>query len=65
MFFEAMEDVLPGLKIVVDNGNGVQNMLPLEPFSSESEKEDETVSQSQNQGTQQSSANGQSENTEG
>lgn len=65
MYFEAMEDVLPGLKIVVDNGNGVQKMLPLEPFSSESENEDEAVSQSQNQGTQQSSDNGQSENTEG
>ena len=24
MFYEAMEDVLPGMKIVIDNGDGVQ-----------------------------------------
>ena len=33
MYYEAMEDVLPGMKIVVDSGNGVQKLLPLEPFS--------------------------------
>lgn len=33
MFYEAMEDVLPDLKIIVDNGNGTQKLLPLEPFS--------------------------------
>ncbi len=38
MYFEAMEDVLPGLKVVIDSGNGVQKMLPLEPFSQASEK---------------------------
>ncbi|MBS6194606.1 MAG: FtsH protease activity modulator HflK [Clostridiales bacterium] len=35
MYFEAMEEVLPGLKVVIDNGNGVQKLLPLEPFSEE------------------------------
>lgn len=33
MYYEAMEDVLPGLKVVIDNGNGVQKVLPLEPFA--------------------------------
>lgn len=65
MYYEAMEDVLPGLKIVVDNGNGVQKMLPLEPFSSTNEQEGEAASPSQNQVTQQPSANNQPENTEG
>lgn len=37
MYFEAMEDVLPNLKIIVDSGNGVQKMLPLEPFSTNQE----------------------------
>lgn len=32
MFFETMEDVLPELKIIIDSGNGVQKMLPLESF---------------------------------
>ena len=33
MYYEAMEEVLPGLKIVVDNGSGVEKVLPLEPFT--------------------------------
>lgn len=33
MFYEAMEDVLPGLKVVIDEGNGVQKVLPLDSFS--------------------------------
>ena len=32
MFYEAMEEVLPGLKIIIDDGN-TQTMLPLESFS--------------------------------
>lgn len=35
MFYEAMEDVLPGLKIIVDNGSGTQKVLPLESFINE------------------------------
>lgn len=31
MFYEAMEDVLPSLKVIIDNGNGdVQKLLPLD-----------------------------------
>ncbi len=34
MFFEAMEDILPGLTIIIDGGNGsVQKLLPLDSFS--------------------------------
>jgi modulator of FtsH protease HflK len=32
MFYEAMEDILPELDIVIDSSNGVQKLLPLEPF---------------------------------
>ena len=34
MFYEAMEDILPGLKIIIDNGDGTTSkMLPIESFS--------------------------------
>lgn len=33
MFYEAMEDVLPNLKIIVDSGNGTQKVLPLDSFT--------------------------------
>lgn len=33
MFFEAMEDVLPGLKVIIDDGNGVEKILPLDTFA--------------------------------
>lgn len=35
MFYETMEEVLPDLELVIDssNGDGVQKLLPLEPFS--------------------------------
>lgn len=33
MFYEAMEDILPDMKIIIDSGNGTQKMLPLESFS--------------------------------
>jgi modulator of FtsH protease HflK len=35
MFYEAMEDVLPDMKIIIDSGDGVQKLLPIEPFSGE------------------------------
>ena len=33
--YEAMEDVLPDMKVIIEGGNGsqVQQLLPLEPFS--------------------------------
>lgn len=33
MFYETMEELLPDLKVIIDNGSGTQTMLPLEPFS--------------------------------
>ena len=33
MFYETMEDLLPSLKVIIDNGSGTQTMLPLEPFA--------------------------------
>ena len=36
MFYEAMEDVLPGLKVIIQSGDGeLQTMLPLESFVEE------------------------------
>ena len=32
LFYEAMEELLPGVKVVVDNGN-TQTVLPLEQFA--------------------------------
>lgn len=34
MFYETMEEILPNLKVIIDNGSGTQTMLPLEPFAS-------------------------------
>ena len=33
MFYETMEEILPELKVIIDNGSGTQTMLPLEPFT--------------------------------
>lgn len=40
MFYEAMEDVLPDMKLIIDSGDGVSKVLPLEPFSEISLTED-------------------------
>lgn len=33
MFYEAMEDVLPELKVIINASDGTQSLLPLEPFA--------------------------------
>lgn len=33
LFYETMEEVMPDLKVIIDDGTGVSKMLPLEPFS--------------------------------
>ena len=33
MFYESMEEVLPDLKLIIDSGDGVDKILPLESFS--------------------------------
>lgn len=48
MYYEAMEEVLPGLKIVVDNGSGVEKVLPLESFTG-TEETTENTSEDNNQ----------------
>ena len=35
MFYETMEEVLPGMKVVIDSGDGVQKVLPLDSFTGE------------------------------
>lgn len=37
MFYETMEELLPDLKVIIDNGSGTQTMLPLEPFANVTE----------------------------
>ncbi|MGN8631340.1 FtsH protease activity modulator HflK [Blautia sp. HCP3S3_G3] len=32
MFYETMEDVLPDMKLIIDNGSGIQKILPIESF---------------------------------
>lgn len=32
MFYETMENVLPGMEIVIDSGEGIQKVLPLDSF---------------------------------
>ena len=32
MFYEAMEEVLPDLELIIDSSNGVQKILPLDSF---------------------------------
>lgn len=42
MFYEAMEDVLPQMKVIIDSGDGVQKVLPLESFVSDMESSENT-----------------------
>ena len=37
MFYEAMEEVLPDLELIIDSSNGVQKILPLDSFFSTDE----------------------------
>ncbi|MDO4648135.1 MAG: FtsH protease activity modulator HflK [Eubacteriales bacterium] len=39
MFYEAMEDVLPNMKLIIDSGDGVQKVLPLDSFVTDDSKE--------------------------
>ena len=34
MFYEAMEEVLPDLELIIDSADGVQKVLPLDSFFS-------------------------------
>lgn len=42
LFYEAVEDIMPGLKVIIDDGTGVNKLLPLEPFENNSFSADMT-----------------------
>ena len=51
MFYEAMEEVLPQLEVVIDGSDGVQKILPLKPFTEaadSSETQDQTQKEEEN-----------------
>ncbi|MBS7303777.1 MAG: FtsH protease activity modulator HflK [Lachnospiraceae bacterium] len=48
MFYETMEEVLPDLKLIIDSSDGVDKILPLEPFSTTT-MNDKTVSSDEEQ----------------
>ncbi len=50
MFYEAMEEVLPDLELVIDGGDGVQKVLPLDDFvQSQTESSEATVQETSGQ----------------
>ncbi len=61
MFYETMEDVLPGMKVFIMDENGTQKMLPLESFTSGVQAESMVPGSS----TGQSSSAGQSSTGQG
>ncbi len=47
MFYETMEEVLPDLKLVIDNSDGVQTVLPLDSFTGEETSTNSSTSEQQ------------------
>lgn len=47
MFYESMEDVLPGMKLIIDSGNGVQKVLPLDSFTGSEQSEQKESGQTE------------------
>lgn len=69
MFYESMEDVLPGMKIVIDGADGVQKVLPLDSFTgteggndqnAQPQTEEETQEETQEQLQEETQEGGQS-----
>ncbi len=52
MFFETMEEVLPGMKVIIDSGNGVQKILPLDSFTADADAGDAGAKDAQGQAAQ-------------
>lgn len=48
MFYEAMEKIIPDMKVIIDSGTGVQTMLPLESFTEFPEPTPETAESQSN-----------------
>ena len=44
MFYEAMEDILPELEVIIDGSDGVSKILPLKPFTEGSSTSDDRTS---------------------
>lgn len=40
MFFETMEEVLPDMKVIIDQGSGIEKVLPLDSFVKEDEQQE-------------------------
>ena len=59
MFYETMEDVLPDMKIVIDNGDGTQKVLPLDSFTGESAGEEAAETQQPETGAEPENAQNQ------
>lgn len=41
MFYEAMEEVLPEMKVIIDDGSGIEKVLPLDSFADGMQQETE------------------------
>lgn len=52
MFYETMEEVLPGMKVVIDSGSGVQKILPLDSFTEETADEQTGSAQAQTEASE-------------
>ena len=51
MFYETMEDVLPDMKVIIDDGNGnMQTMLPLDSFTDPGMTDGTSVSSNEAEG---------------
>lgn len=46
MFYEAMEEVLPGMKVIIDSGDGVEKILPLDSFTGNGQAAENPVQES-------------------
>ena len=47
MFYETMDDILPGLDVTIITTDGTQTMLPLKPFTTETKTTSVPVQQKQ------------------
>ncbi|MDO5541292.1 MAG: FtsH protease activity modulator HflK [Eubacteriales bacterium] len=49
MFYETMEEVLPGMKVIIDQGDGVEKVLPLDSFTGEQSSDEKGAEQTETQ----------------
>ncbi len=65
MFYETLEDVLPDIKVIIDDGSGTQTILPLEPLSGSSSTGSSSAARSSSSGTGSGSASAGSSSASG